>query len=127
MNDKVLVFIKPVFNTESYYEYDFIFSDTPEDVWGPDWDYDFPSICPEISPEPTTYSTIVRVKSNLKLCVAQEQSCYPMVNCIDGILALGWIDIEGLEEYPQNGRMVLYFGDSYLHVEAELEKHEIFI
>ena len=127
MNNKKLVFVKPISNNNSYYEYDFIFSDTPENVWGPDWDFEVPSICPEIDPEPSTYTNIVRVKSDNKFCVAQEQSCYPMAYCTDKILALAWLDIEGLDEYPENGRMVFHFGDSYLHVEAELEKHEIFI
>ena len=32
---------------------------------------------------------------------------------MNGIIALAWIDIEGLEEYPENGRMVFHYGDTY--------------
>lgn len=126
MNNKKLVFVKPISNNNSYYEYDFIFSDTPENVWGPDWDFEVPSICPEIDPEPSTYTNIIRVKSDNKFCVAQEQSCYPMAYCTDKILALAWLDIEGLEEYP-NYRVIFHFGDDFSVVENKLNKIDVFI
>lgn len=126
MNNKKLVFVKPISNNESYYEYDFIFSDTPENVWGPDWDFDVPSICPELDPEPSTYSDIIRVKSDNKFSVAQEQSCYPMAYCTDKILALAWLDIEGLEEYPAY-RVIFHFNDDFITVQDKLSKIDIFI
>ncbi len=126
MNDKKLVFVKPISNNNSYYEYDFIFSDTPENVWGPDWDFEVPSICPEIDPEPSTYTNIVRVKSDNKFCVAQEQSCYPMAYCTDKILALAWLDIEGLDEYPAY-RVIFHFNDDFITVQNKLSKIDIFI
>ena len=126
MNNKKLVFVKPISNNNSYYEYDFIFSDTPENVWGPDWDFEVPSICPEIDPEPSTYTNIIRVKSDNKFCVAQEQSCYPMAYCTDKILALAWLDIEGLEEYPAY-RVIFHFNDDFITVQNKLSKIDIFI
>lgn len=126
MNNKKLVFVKPISNNNSYYEYDFIFSDTPENVWGPDWDFEVPSICPEIDPEPSTYTNIIRVKSDNKFCVAQEQSCYPMAYCTDKILALAWLDIEGLEEYPAY-RAIFHFNDDFTTVQNKLSKIDIFI
>ena len=126
MNNKKLVFVKPISNNNSYYEYDFIFSDTPENVWGPDWDFEVPSICPEIDPEPSTYTNIIRVKSDNKFCVEQEQSCYPMAYCTDKILALAWLDIEGLEEYPAY-RVIFHFNDYFITVQNKLSKIDIFI
>lgn len=126
MNDKKLVFVKPISNNNSYYEYDFIFSDTPENVWGPDWDFEIPSICPEIDPEPSTYTNIIRVKSDNKFCVAQEQSCYPMAYCTEKILALAWLDIEGLDEYPAY-RVIFHFNDDFITVQNKLSKIDIFI
>ena len=38
-----------------------------------------------------------------------------------GILALAWIDIENLEEYPENGSMTLKFGFSKDKVESLLD------
>ena len=60
--EPVLVYVKPVCkNTDGTYEYDFFFSETPEYVWGPDWDIDSPSSNGDITPEESTYSEIKRV------------------------------------------------------------------
>ena len=37
--------------------------------------------------------------------------CYSMEYATYGILALAWIDIENLAEYPKYGRMTLHFKD----------------
>jgi len=120
--EPVLVYVKPVCkNTDGTYEYDFFFSETPEYVWGPDWDINSPSSNGDITPEESTYSEIKRVITTLPLKTLEETSCYPMEYATYGILALAWIDIENLEEYPENGRMVLKFGYSKSDVEKLME------
>lgn len=120
--EPVLVYVKPVCkNTNGTYEYDFFFSETPEYVWGPDWDIDSPSSNGDITPEESTYSEIKRVITTLPLKTLEETSCYSMEYATYGILALAWIDIENLEEYPENGRMVLKFGYSKSDIEKLLE------
>lgn len=110
--EPVLVYVKPICkNTNKTYEYDFFFSETPEYVWGPDWDIDSPVSNGDISPDPTTYTEIYRVKTTLPLKTIEETSCYSMEYATYGITALSWIDIENLEEYPENGRLVLKFGE----------------
>ena len=123
-----LVYVRPVTNgsDKMNYEYDFLFSETPEVVWGPDWADNAPNLCGDISPEPSTYNLVKRVKCPIELKVIQENSCYSMEYAINGSVALAWLNLEGLEEYPENGRMVFHFGDSYLDVEAQLELHEIY-
>ena len=121
----VLVYIKPVCkNTDGTFEYDFFFSDTPEFVWGQFWDVDNPSSNGDMTPDETTYSEIYRVKTNLPLKTIQETTCYSMEYATYGIMALGWIDIENLEEYPEFGRMPLHFGDSFEDVELNLGNYE---
>ena len=80
----------------------------------------------DISPEPSTYTVVKRIKSPFSLKAVQENSCYSMEYAINRSVALAWLDLEGLEEYPSNGRMVFKFGDSFLEVEAQLELHDIF-
>lgn len=123
-----LVFVKPITNgsDRQNYEYDFLFSETPEVVWGSDWTDNAPNLCGDISPEPSTYNLVKRVKSSIALKTIQENSCYSMEYAINGSVALAWLDLEGMEQYPENGRMVFHFGDSYLDVEAQLELHEIY-
>ncbi len=120
--EPVLVYVKPICkNTNGTYEYDFFFSKTPEYVWGPDWDIDTPSSNGDLTPEESTYSEIKRVITTLPLKTLEETSCYSMEYATYGILALAWIDIENLEEYPENGRMTLKFGFSKDKVESLLD------
>ena len=113
MGKEVLVYVRPSFkNTDGTYEYDLFFSETPEYVWGPDWDVLNPSSCEDLTPEESTYSKIRHVKTTLPLKTAEETTCYSMEYVTCGILALSWIDIENLDEYPKYGRMTLHFGDT---------------
>lgn len=116
-----LVYVKPITDGKDYYEYDFLFSDTPDVVWGIDWNDNAPNLCGDISPEPSTYNIVKRVKSILPFNVIQNNSCYSMEYAINRSVALSYINLEGLEEYPET-RLVFHFGDSYSYVENELFK-----
>ena len=126
----VLVFVKPICkNTDQTYEYDLFFSDTPDIVWGVDWEVNTPGLVSsdEITPDSTTYNKVVRIKTSFPLKTIEETYCYSMEYAIARIIALSWIDIENMEEYPEKGRMVLYFGDSYEHVKGVLSEFDIYI
>ena len=126
--DSVLVFVKPICkNTDQTYEYDLFFSGTPDIVWGVDWECNTPGLISndEITPDSTTYNKVVRIKLPFPLKTIQETYCYSMEYAIARIIALSWIDIENMEEYPEKGRMVLYFGDSYEHVKGVLSEFGI--
>ena len=75
-NELKLVFVIPVTNDKSYYEYDFLFSETPDVVWGVDWTDNAPNLCGDISPDPSTYDLIKRIKVELPLKVIQENTYY---------------------------------------------------
>lgn len=122
-----LVYVKPITNglDKKNYEYDFLFSETPEVVWGIDWNDNAPNLCGDISPEPSTYSVVKRVRSMFPLKVIQENSCYSMEYAINGSVALAWLDLEGMEDYPEQGRLVLHFGETYLNTEAKIESHNM--
>ena len=117
MSDLKLIFVAPVIedSKNNTFVYDLYFSETPEIVWGNSWDYSNPSICDkeDIYPQQSMYSKIERINSSYKLGLAINNAAYPLIYCINDILALSWIDIEELEEYPQNGRCVLKFGMDY--------------
>lgn len=128
--DEVLIFVKPICrNTDQTYEYDLFFSNTPDIVWGVDWEVNTPGLVSsdEITPDSTTYNKVVRIKLPFPLKTVQETYCYSMEYAIARIIALSWIDIENMEEYPENGRMVLYFGDTFDHVQGVLSEFGIFI
>ena len=124
--NSVLVYVKPISHSDGgTYTYRLYFSDTPEFVWGMDWDVLNPSSNSDMTPEKSTYNKTYTIESKYKLTCLQETRCYSMEYAIYGILALSWINIEGLEEYPEAGRMTLHFGDSKEKVEEILGKFEI--
>ena len=129
-SDQVLVFVKPICkNTDQTYEYDLFFSNTPDIVWGVDWEVNTPGLVSsdEITPDSTTYNKVIRIKTTFPLKTIQETYCYSMEYAIARIIALSWIDIENMEEYPEKGRMVLYFGDSFEHVKGVLSEFGIYL
>ena len=112
MENLYLIYVKPLGkNTNEEYEYEFFFSETPDTVWGENWNVACPSACGDLTPEESTYSVIKRVKDlNPILCV-QQNSCFSMQDCIDGIIALCWF-----EDFS----VVFKFGESYKDVENKL-------
>lgn len=121
-----LVFVRPVGKTkDEKYEYDLLFSEYPEEVWALYWDDPNPSSCGDITPDVTTYNFVKRISTEYELTTIQNTSCYSMEHAMHRIVALSWINIENLEEYPQEGRMVLHYGDDFDLVEKKLTNFNI--
>lgn len=122
--DEVLVYVRPKYrNSDNTYDYEFFFSSTPDFVWGPDWDIDNPSISGDLTPEESTYNKIYTAHTDIPIKTVEETSCYSMEYATYGILALAWLDIDGLEAYPEHGRMTLHFGDSLNFVKMKLAEY----
>lgn len=109
-----LVFVSPVMENAKTgsYLYKLYYSENPDVVWGSAWDYENPAVADddEIYPQEDTYTETEIIESKYKWGLAMRNACYPLLYCTYGILALSWIDIEGLEKYPDEGRCVLKFG-----------------
>jgi hypothetical protein len=126
-----LVFVSPVFEDDKNekYSYRLFFSENPDVVWGNSWDYENPGIISstdidEIYPQAESYSETEDIKSDYRLGLAMKNTCYPLLYCIYGILALAWIDIEWSEEYPEQGRGVLKFGMDYDEVHKIIQQYK---
>ncbi len=110
--DNVLIYVRLLNeNTDGTYTYQLFFSETPEVVWGNEWDEPNPSSVEDLTPEESTYSKIIEHTSKYKWQTIQETSCYSMEYAIRGCIALSWVNLNGLEEYPES-RYVLHFGDT---------------
>jgi hypothetical protein len=121
-----LVYVKPINMTvEGKYVYELLFSIHPENVWGIYWDEENPSSCGDLTPEKSTYDIVKRIESNYKLTTIQEMGCLTMEHATMGVIALSWIDINVLEQYPSEGRMTLHFGDTIDVVNQILTPFEI--
>lgn len=122
-NDLYLVYVKSV--NKHQMEYSLYFSETPDVVWGLDWDVNIPNIQSDLTPDKTTYSKIINFTSPFKLTTIEDISCFSMEYAINRIIALSWVDISLLEEYPENGRCVLHFGDSFEKVQELLKQIDV--
>ena len=102
--------------TDGLYHYKLFLSSTPDDVWGIDWDIDnISSTYEDIEdsvPDPSTYERILEISSAYPLKTIEETSCYSMEYATYGLIALSWIDIDRMDVYPEQGRMVLHFGET---------------
>lgn len=89
-----LVFVNKIGkNSEDKFEYELYYSYTPEVVWAEDFAEQVPSICSieDLIPEASTYNAIIRATTETEFKLAQENSCFSMQDCIDGIIKLIWI------------------------------------
>ena len=88
-NNLYLVYVNPVGkDSNDLFEYEFFFSETPENVWGEDWNIACPAACGDTLPDPTTYSEIKTIKTDIPLFCAQQNTCFSLQDCIDEIISL---------------------------------------
>ena len=99
--------------------YKLFFSENPEDVYSEGW-AEKPA-CNQ-SPEQlmidsSMYSYTAELRCDIELDLAQDNCCFTMQDCKDGIVAVASENLDNAEEYPEQGRVVLHFGDSFSDVE----------
>ena len=125
MTDLYLVYVKPFYkNNDGTYEYDLFFSETPEVVWGMDWDVAVPNSLNDLTPETSTYQKVIKIKSPLPFKTIEEISCYSMEYAVNDIIALSWVDIDNMEEFPPS-RCVLHFKDKIKKEQEKLKELNI--
>ena len=121
-----LIYINPIGKySNDLYEYEFFFSETPDIVWGEDWDNPCPAACENTLPDPETYSEVKILKTNIPLSCIQNNVCFSLSNCIDGIVCLCYEDISEYTEYPEPIRLVFQFAEKYDSIIEKLELREI--
>jgi hypothetical protein len=60
------------------------------------------------------------VKTKIKFDLVQNNCCFGMQDCLDGIVAIAYEDIDEYDDYPNDGRLVFMFGEDYDEVERKL-------
>ena len=122
-----LVYIEPIgMNSMDMFEYDFLFSETPDIVWADDWAEQCPSACENMRPDESMIHKIKRLATIIPFGLAQKNSCFSMQDCVDGIMALAWEDMSNYEEYPEPIRLVFKYGESIEKVEDKLAQRSQF-
>lgn len=71
------------------------------------------------------YEYVKELKTKINLELAQDNFCFSMQDCRDNIVALAYENIDAYEEYPEDGRIVIHFGDALDKIEAMLAKRNL--
>jgi hypothetical protein len=124
-NYKLIYINKIGINSDNNFIFELLFSNDIESVWGVDWEITPARNCGINLPEGSTYDLTMKMDITLKLDLAQENSCFSMQDCIDGIIPLAWENIDEYETYPEEGRLILKFGEIYSEIKDKLNNKNI--
>ena len=105
--------------------YEFIFSDTLENVDGEEWDTYPASGRPE-PPHDNFIKKVGRLESELKLDVIQNSDTFAVWDAVDGVIALAWENINAYDSYPEK-RLCFKFGETIEGVEAKLYEKDLIL
>ena len=90
--------------------YEFIFSDSLEDVWGESWESNPANGYPQ-PPDLELISKVAVLKNDkLKFNVIQNSDFFSMIDCKDDIISLGWEIENEFVNYSINKRLSFRFG-----------------
>ena len=107
------------------YLYEFIFSDTTEDIDGVEWDT-YPASGRPASPHESFIKKVGRLESELMLDVIQNSDTFAVWDAIDGVIALAWENIDDYETYPEK-RICFKFGEPISSVEDKLYEKDLIL
>ena len=114
-------------NTDDEYIYHLLISNDKEKTWAEAWENKPACVMRDLTPEDDMYEYIAELKTDLILDLAQDNCCFSMQDCRDNVVALASENLEEAEEYPEEGRIVIHFGDTVDEVEKMLAKRDILI
>lgn len=114
-------------NTDDEYIYHLLISNDKEKTWAEGWENKPACVMRDLTPEDDMYEYIAELKTDLILDLAQDNCCFSMQDCRDNVVALASENLEEAEEYPEEGRIVIHFGDTVDEVEKMLAKRDILI
>ena len=105
--------------------YEFIFSDTIEDIWGENWE----SKPANGYPSPPDFEHIKKVvtlkKDNIVLDLVQDSDVFSVLDATDGVIALGWEKENNEIDFSLIKRLVFKFGDTEQEVKDKLYERDI--
>ncbi len=107
------------------YLYEFIFSDTTKNIDGEEWDT-FPASGRPHAPHDSFIKQVGRLESELKLDVIQNSDTFAVWDAVDGVIALGWENINAYDSYPDK-RLCFKFGEPLKDVETKLYEKDLIL
>jgi len=126
MGDFFLVYVNLVGKDyKGNYIYEFIFSDTTEDIDGEEWDT-FPASGRPEAPHDNFIKKVGRLESELKLDVIQNSDTFAVWDAVDGVIAMAWENINAYDSYPEK-RLCFQFGEPINIVEEKLYEKDLIL
>ncbi len=107
--------------------YQFLLSKDESEVWGEDWNEKPAANCRFLTPSEDMYEYVKELKTDIVLDLAQDNSCVSMQDVRDHVMCLAYENLDNAEEYPENGRIVIHFGDYLNDVEEMLGKRDLYM
>jgi hypothetical protein len=107
------------------YIYEFLFSDTTEDIDGEEWDT-YPASGNPDPPHARFVKKVGVMTSEMKFGLIQNSDTFAVWDAVDGMIAMGWEDINDYDEYPDT-RIYFHFGDDIKSVEDKLFEKDIIL
>ena len=121
MEEQYLCFIRLIGEeNDGYYRYEFIFTNRIDEVWSEDFNQKPACLVNDLMVDDEYISEIHIVKMKVKLDLIQNNCCFSVSDSYDGIVALGWQNLDDETEYPEDGRIFFNFGETYKEVENKL-------
>lgn len=113
-----LAFVKKIGTTlDGKNIYEFMFSTVPDVVWGDNFNIVPAGIIPNLLPEQNCLSRKGRVITDTVFKLACESTCFSMMDCIDGIIAICFTEAGIENEYHFD------FGEEFNEVLKKLKKY----
>jgi hypothetical protein len=107
--------------SDGYYRYEFIFTENVDEVWGEDFNIKPACLVNDLMVDDKYISEVHIVKMKIKLDLIQDNCCFSISDCYDGIIALAWENVDDYDEYPdERGRLFFRFGETLSQVENKL-------
>jgi len=105
--------------------YEFIFSDTTENIWGEMWESKPSNGYP--SPPDIEFIKKVGILKNdkISLSVIQKSDYFSMIDAIDDVVALAWENENESTNFDLVKRLVFRFGDKEENVKNKLYERDI--
>jgi hypothetical protein len=126
MEDLFLIYVNMVGKDyKGNYIYEFIFSDTTNNIDGEDWDA-FPASGRPEPPHDNFIKKVGRLESSLLLDVIQNSDTFAVWDAIDGVIALAWENINAYDSYPDK-RLCFRFGEDIIDVETKLYEKDLIL
>lgn len=115
-------------NFRGNYVYEFIFSSSLTDIWGPDWD-SVPALGKPLPPDIEYIEKVgVLSKEGIEFELVQNSDYFSFTDAIDDVISLGWEKYEDeVNDTIKDTRLVFRFGEDIGSVEDKLYSRDLIL